>query len=148
VSPIEVREIKAEETYSLRHAILRPQDPIENCFFIGDEASTNFHLGAFSEGKVVSVASFFLESNKFFSDHLQYRLRGMATDPRFRLQGVGARLIKNGEEILKKKKSCTLLWFNARQVAFGFYERLGYQFKGEAFELPGIGPHKVMFKSL
>jgi len=40
-----------------------------------------------------------------------------------------------------------LLWCNARTSASGFYTRLGFAVVGEAFELPGIGPHHLMHRA-
>ena len=41
-----------------------------------------------------------------------------------------------------------LLWCNARVVALGFYERLGFVAEGPEFEIVPIGPHFVMTKNL
>jgi hypothetical protein len=39
-----------------------------------------------------------------------------------------------------------LLWFNARETAVPFYEKLGCTKKGASFEIPEIGLHFLMYK--
>jgi len=41
-----------------------------------------------------------------------------------------------------------LLWCNARVVALGFYERLGFVTEGPEFDIHPIGPHYVMTRQL
>jgi hypothetical protein len=40
------------------------------------------------------------------------------------------------------------LWCNARLVAVPFYERLGLEAVGPEFDIPGIGPHYVMWRAV
>lgn len=76
-----------------------------------------------------------------------YRLRGMATDNAYRGMGLGSQILQHGEMLLKVM-NCDLLWFNAREIAFPFYEKNGFKITGDMFDIPGAGPHKVMYKWL
>jgi hypothetical protein len=38
-----------------------------------------------------------------------------------------------------------VLWCDARKVALGFYERLGFDRIDEWYEVPLIGPHQLMY---
>lgn len=138
-----VREIEAEDTYWLRQEILRPGKPIETCHFNGDHEEPSFHLGAFVEGKLASVASFYLENHPQFENQVQYRLRGMATLPEFRKKGLSASLIKTGVPIIKKNQA-NLLWCNARTGAEPFYHKVGFHTCSNIFDIPDIGPHVLM----
>jgi hypothetical protein len=40
------------------------------------------------------------------------------------------------------------VWCDARQVAYGFYERMGFEFASEEFHLERIGLHRMMTRSL
>ena len=72
-----------------------------------------------------------------------WRIRGMATLPMKRGQGHGARLL--GAILAHiKAKGGDLIWCNARVVALGYYEKFGFRREGDAFEIPGAGPHYVM----
>jgi GNAT superfamily N-acetyltransferase len=88
-----------------------------------------------------------MELHQDFSSGFPYRLRGMATDPKYQNQGMGALLLQEGILHLKSIH-CDLLWFNARLRAFAFYEKLGFHYHGKIFHMDKIGPHKVMYKHL
>jgi ribosomal protein S18 acetylase RimI-like enzyme len=45
-------------------------------------------------------------------------------------------------------KNGNLIWFNARENAVKFYEKLGYTKQGNPFIIDGIGSHYVMYKML
>lgn len=144
---IEIKEIEAMETYPVRHSILRPHQDPSTCVYPGDEAPTTFHLGAFNEGKLIGIASFYKEKNLAFEQESQYQLRGMATLSEYRGMNIGMQLIIEAETILKEHQ-VDLWWCNARMVAIGFYEKLGLSVHGGIFEIEPIGLHKVMFREL
>ena len=136
-----IQLIAPEQTLELRHKILRPHQPKENSKYPADTEPMSFHVGAWDKEELVGVASFALENK--FNTGLEYRLRGMATSEKVRGLGYGKAMIRFATEELKKRK-VTLLWCNAREVAFGFYLSLGFEYRSELFEIEGIGPHKVM----
>lgn len=139
-----VRQISPEETYPLRHKILRPHQPIEMCRYEDDSRPGAFSLGAYRDGKLVGVVSASEESYKNFNQKKQYRIRGMATVPEVRGMGYGAALLLECVKRLQSQK-VDVVWFNAREVAFGFYEKLGFEYCSDMFEIKDIGPHKVMY---
>lgn len=137
--------VQARDTYPLRHKLLRPQGTVADCVFRGDEDDLTFHLGAFVENQLVSVASFYFENHDDFAavhPH-QYRLRGMATLPEHQGQGMSYALLKTAFPLIKQNQ-CSLLWCNAREAAEGFYKKVGFVSHGEIFEIPLIGPHRLM----
>ena len=123
--------------------MLRPNGTLEDCVFQGDNDELTFHLGAFVDKKLVSVASFYFEKNDRFSDPYQYRLRGMATLPEHQGQGLSWALLRTAFPVIKQNQ-CTLLWCNAREKAMGFYEKVGFTPSGEFFSIPHIGKHILM----
>lgn len=143
----EIKEISSAETLPLRQKVLKPFLRPDECVNEGDDLKTTYHFGLFYENKLVSTATFLLESHPDFSANRAYRLRGMATDSIYQGKGLGQKLLSNGVEVLRQKQ-CHLIWFNARETAFRFYEKLGFQQHGPLFELKNIGPHKVMYKYL
>lgn len=143
---IEIRQISAEDTWPLRSRVLKPFLTPSECANPGDDDPKALHLGAFRGEELVGIATFLPESHPFFPEaRIPYRLRGMATAPEARRSGAGRALIEEAESDLRER-GCDLLWFNAREVAFPFYASLGFSFIGESFDLPRIGPHKVMYK--
>lgn len=147
MSDYEIKFITAQDTWDLRHRILRPHQSLKDCVYPYDELSDSFHIGAFNAEKIICVASFNRESHPELKSAKSYRLRGMATEPEYRGHGVGRVVLNRGEQELREK-NCDLLWFNAREIAFPFYEKLGFKFLGPLFDIPGIGPHKVMYKHI
>ncbi|WP_028775415.1 GNAT family N-acetyltransferase [Shimazuella kribbensis] len=144
---LHIRQIPASETYKMRHIILRPNQLIEDCVYQGDEEETTVHLGAFWEGKLISIGSFLKASSSIFNDGLQYQLRGMATDPQYRRQKAGSTLMAEAEKMLRAK-DVELLWCNARLGVKNYYNHLGFTQVGDRFEIEPIGPHVIMLKKL
>ncbi len=44
---VEVKPITAEDTYAIRHSVLRPHQTIEDCKYDQDSVKGAFHLGGF-----------------------------------------------------------------------------------------------------
>lgn len=144
---MKVLRISAQDTYDIRHQMLRQGRPKEEVHFPHDDDDQTFHLGAFIEGKLVSVASFYFENHPDLPDEYQYRLRGMATLADHQHIGLSSALLKMAFPIIKQNL-CTLLWCNARTSAMGFYQKVGFEKVGEEFDIPTVGPHVLMFKSI
>jgi predicted GNAT family N-acyltransferase len=142
---MEVKRISASDTYPIRHKILRAGKPIESCYYHGDKDELTFHLGAFVDKKLVSVASFYFENHQQFQEKHpnQFRLRGMATLAEYQGMGLSSQLLKTALPLIKQNL-CTLLWCNARATAEGFYKKVGFEAHGEIFDIPEIGPHRLM----
>ena len=71
----------------------------------------------------------------------------MATHPKFRRKSAATKLMEESFVLLKEKK-CDILWCNARLVAVEFYKSLGFKIIGEIFDIPSIGPHYKMYRSI
>lgn len=127
--------------------VLKPHLMPQECINPGDQNEQTFHLGAYVEKRLAAIGTFEPESFSALPSTKAFRLRGMATHPDCRRQGHARTVVLQAEVILLQRK-VDLLWFNARVGAFSFYESLGYKYHGELFELPHIGPHKVMYKYL
>lgn len=62
-------------------------------------------------------------------------------------QGIGENLVYHVERYATQKKA-ELIWFNAREIAVGFYQKLGYETIGKPFAIADLGLHYIMFKRL
>ena len=141
-------KITFNDCIDLRSRILRPDQPIKNCHYAGDDLASTFHLGILKGTQVLSNGTFILEATpKLPEAKLSYRLRGMATDYNYQKQGLG-KLILEAALLELKKLHCDLLWFNARLSAERFYKKMQFEALEEIFEIPSVGPHKVMYKWL
>jgi predicted GNAT family N-acyltransferase len=144
---MEIRQIDAKDTYNIRHKVLRPNGDISECEFDGDDKEVTFHLGAYIDEDLCSVASFYLDNHPDIKEEYQFRLRGMATLEEFQSQGLSRALLKTAFPIIKKNHVNTL-WCNARKNAIGFYEKVGFETISPEFDIPTIGPHVLMKKSI
>ena len=142
---IQIKKISAKETYAVRLAVLRNNIPLPY-EFNGDFDKDTFHLGAFSDDKLIAVSSFMKVYNKQFNG-LQYQLRGMATLEDFQGLGAGRLMMEQAFKLLFDLK-IDCLWCNARVVAVPFYEKFGMKTIGNSFDIEFIGAHFVMAKML
>ncbi len=141
----EVKIISSQETYPLRLEVLWPHfDRIDQCGIDVDEVEGTFHVGAFKDGEVVSVGTFLIQKNEKFDTKKQYRLRAMASSPKVRGQNFGKKVIDFAKEELKNR-NIEILWCDARKVALRFYEKMGFKIIGDYYDVPKIGPHKLMY---
>ncbi|MGB0897414.1 MAG: GNAT family N-acetyltransferase [Flavobacteriaceae bacterium] len=142
---VEVKEITSVETYSIRHQVLRQGKPIETCQFEGDDLKTTIHLGLYYYNKLIGVASYMKVPSPLFQPSEHYQLRGMAILQQFQGKKFGNVLLEYGEKSLRAK-NCDLIWCNARASAQNFYTNYDFKTTGEAFDIPEIGTHFVMYK--
>ena len=145
--PPDVRDISAEDTLTIRQAVLRPHQTVEDCVYPGDREPESFHLGCFIDDQLITIASVYRQTETRFGQFEtteQYRLRGMATLPEFQKQGLGRAVL---QACLTRVWTVggVVLWCNARSTAAGYYRKMGFETIDSEFELPGIGPHYVMF---
>lgn len=143
---IVLKIISSEETYEVRHPVLREGKPVETCSFEGDLHPESFHLGLYVDKKLTGVASFLKNNHNHFSGN-QYQLRGMAVLPGFQQKGFGEKLFKAGEDFLLERKA-DMLWFNAREIAKNFYLKQNCFVIGKPYEIKGVGMHFLMAKKI
>ena len=142
-----VKEIKPKDCYSIRQQVLWQHKSFDDCGIDIDDQAGAFHLGAYKDDKLICVASFFKQSKAKFSEKNQYRLRAMATLPSAQNTGAARALLNTAFQILKEKGQ-DLLWCDARIIATGFYEKLGFEKLGDSYSIPIIGLHYLMYKTL
>ena len=75
-------------------------------------------------------------------------MRGVATDPDWAGRGVSRRVLAAGEATVVAVAGPALLWCNARQSAIGFYQRLGWAVCSAVFDVPLVGPHFRMTRTI
>jgi GNAT superfamily N-acetyltransferase len=142
----ELKIVKSQDTYVVRHPVLRKGRPIETCRFEGDDLNSTTHFGLFSENELIAVTSVFVHSHESLEYEIQFQLRGMAVLDAYQSKGIGKILLTAVINELKKQHVNFCMWFNARTSAVGFYEKMNFKKYGDAFEIVPIGPHYVMFQ--
>lgn len=141
---IEVRKISAEASYPLRHKVLWPHLEAHECGIDSDLFPEAFQLGSFYKGQLISIGTFFPQEHEKFTVEKAFRLRAMATDPDYRGLQAGKKLMEFAFDCLNES-GADLLWCDARLIATGFYDKLGMKTKGDVYDVPKIGPHKLMY---
>ena len=142
-----IQKITSTETYPVRHIVLRAGKPIESCQFDGDELVSSHHFGYYLNNQIIGVISLFAIDNDHLAAEKSFQIRGMAVLPSFQKQGIGEALVKEAEKFCTTQKA-DLIWFNARNSAVGFYQKMGYEIVGSEFEIKEVGPHFLMFKKI
>ena len=150
-----IRQVSAEETRPLRHHILRPGQTYEETAYPGDDLPATVHLGAFDGDRLVGIASLYREGRDGAAIPLKgplgprpgWRLRGMATDDAVRGAGFGGALLAACVDHVAAAGGGEL-WCNARMVAVGFYQRAVFEILSDEFDVPGIGAHVVMARTV
>ena len=85
-----IKSINANDTYSVRHPVLRPERPIEECYFELDNHLSSLHLGMEFNGEIIAVLSALPIKCENFPDLMSMRLRGIATLHAFQKKGFGS----------------------------------------------------------
>ncbi|RRN76510.1 GNAT family N-acetyltransferase [Pseudoxanthomonas sp. SGD-10] len=139
-----IKFVPTEAVLPIRNIVLRDGKLNDgDCVFENDDAVDTFHLAYEKGGKLVCVASFHKVNHNDFPG-LAYQLRGMATLEEHRGKGYGNMLLNFAIVYLRGRK-VNYVWCNARKVAYRFYLSLGFEFISAEFDVPKIGPHKVMY---
>lgn len=139
-----IRFIQADDVLPVRNEVLRDGKlTLEQCRFPGDDAEGAFHLGYFDNEQLVCIVTFFPKNYEGYTGK-GYQLRGMATLESHRSKGIGNQLVNFAIVYLRGQKA-NYIWCNARKKALKFYGDLGFEIISDEFEVPNIGPHRVMY---
>ena len=119
-----IQQVDVEIIRPLRSLVLRPGQPIESTDYDRDMEPQTLHYANIVNQKICSIATFYPESMLEFEALLAYRLRGMATHPNYRRQGLASSMMLQAMADIQNL-GCDLLWCKARLIAIDFYESLG-----------------------
>lgn len=144
---MQIEPIAVEQTYPLRHRILRVGRPLESCYFVGDKDPESIHLGAFENGALVGILSAL--PNPYPENQMAaFQIRGMAVAEKARKLGVATALLKSFESYFLQQTAKSYIWLNARINIQDLYLKNGYSPVGSPFLIEPIGIHQRFFKSL
>lgn len=144
---MEVRVTTAAATHPLRRAILRPHQSIGEMAWPGDDDPEAIHLVAYEGGAAVGMVSFMPLIREGSTAHKPFRLRGMGVVDQRRSAGIGAAILERGVSLVSEQGGDEV-WCHAREQAVPFYERHGFVTQGKFWDVPVIGPHVLMIRSL
>ncbi len=142
-----IKSVSSEDTFSVRHPILRKGRPLESCHFDGDNDADTIHLGAFIDDQLSGILSCYKRKSKHSNLNNQFQIRGVAVLNMHQRKGIGQALMQHAESTLIAR-SCNLIWLNARVNALPFYTQLNYVAVGSIFDVEHIGKHQCFIKKL
>ncbi|ALM49676.1 acetyltransferase [Flavobacterium psychrophilum] len=142
-----IKQIPSSATFAVRLPVLRPGKPVESCVFDGDDLPTTVHFGIFEDENLIGVISVFKANTNLLPQNNQFQIRGMAVLDSHQKIGLGDRLVKAAEDYIISQNA-DAIWFNAREIAVGFYKKMGYEIIGTPFTIGDIGVHHVMYRLL
>ncbi len=124
---MEIKKIKASDTWKIRHEVMWPDQPFE--FVQLEEDDFGLHYGAFEDHQLVSIVSCFIDA-----DVMQFRK--LATLDAYQGKGIASALLSH---IFKaaQEKGIKKIWCNARTQKKQFYEKLGMRDTGKVFTKAG-----------
>lgn len=135
---VRIAAIPVADTRSLRHSVLRPQEPLET--IVSHEPPGAVAFAAFEDGDERPIAVGLVGPG---GEPGSWRVRGMATEPEARGRGAGTAVL-DALVAHARENGARLVWCNARVGARTLYERAGFSATSEEFEIETIGPHYRM----
>jgi GNAT superfamily N-acetyltransferase len=144
-----VERVAPAVTHPLRRRVLRPGQPAAAARLAADSHPDAAAFAARDDdGVVVGTAIVVPETCPWLPDRdRSWRLRGMATDERWRGTGIGTRVLAAVLDHVRRTGG-TLVWCHARVPARRFYEQAGFVAVGDEWVEPDIGPHIRMWRDV
>lgn len=137
---IEYNSSEYKDELELRNTALRK--PIGLSIYDEDlsEEKDDYHIGAFMDNIIVGTL-LLAKINKE-----EIKMRQVAVNEQIRGKGIGMKLVHYAEALAKDNGYRKII-VDARVIASGFYEKLGYKKEGEKFIHMNI-PHYKMYKDI
>lgn len=157
-SEIQVERVSWERLREVRFEVLWPHlKSSDEARLDIDESEGALHLAAFLGEEIVGVVSVFNQKceryPELFIGEDTVRIRAMGVLEKARGLKVGVALVREVEKRSGVKHQ--VVWCDAREVAWGFYEKCGFLFASDkhgvelsAYLVPDVGIHKMMYKRL
>jgi len=139
------RRATLAEILPVRWDVLLPGWPAEKIRFPGEDAPAVMQIGAFADGRSIGCATVLPAP---WQGEAAWQLRGMGVAHDWQKKGVGQLILAEVEDLVRTVSDVRLMWCNAREVALGFYQRLGWVVASERFHVENVGPHFKMTKRL
>lgn len=139
-------ELRPEETWPLRRAVLRTGTPSPEVVLDGDDDPGTLHLGVRdAHGSLIAASTWIPRARAGAPAMPAVQLRAMAIDPGQRRRGLGARLLRHGLSSMGER-GVRVVWANARDTALDFYVRHGFDIDGDGFvdDATGLPHHRIV----
>jgi predicted GNAT family N-acyltransferase len=146
---LRVEIVDGAATRELRRAVLRPTWPLGSAMH-GDDNPDAVHIAARDDdNRVIGTCLVLPRPYPAHPDRPHaWQLRGMATSPQLRSQGIGATVLAAAIAEVRSRGG-ELIWCDARTSAVPFYAQHGFETEGAEFLHAESGiPHFRMWRAL
>lgn len=146
----DIQFVKASDIHKLRYTILFCDTGAwEKVYFVGDDDADTLHIALYIEGEIASFISLMHEVRPHLDETTTstspvYRLRGVSTVLSHRGNGYATLLIRYALNHLQVNLNARRMWFYARLNALSMYEKMGFRYSSDVFDIPPVGPHREM----
>jgi predicted GNAT family N-acyltransferase len=129
-----------DEMVALRNEVLRKPLGLHYTEEYLAEEKSDILIGAYKDNRIIACCIL-----RNISDEV-VQLKQMAVATELQGNGIGSKIVAFAEEMARNIGHCKI-FMHARKIAVPFYQKSGYQIRGDEFEEVGI-PHFMMFKEL
>ena len=143
---VSIKKIRANQTFELRHPLLRKGQPLNSCRLELDEDKLSLHLGAYKKDQLIGVLSAMPSSCPIYEKFRGIQFRAIAVHQDFQRKSLASQLIQKAFLILSKKYKPEHIWLNARVAANTLYTANGFTPIGTPFDINPIGLHQRFIK--
>ena len=140
VEPSTAAELEAYYDFRWRH-LREPWDMPRGSERDDLEDSATHVAAQLESGEIVGVGRL------HYNDNGDAQIRYMATDDSHRGRVIGKAIVEHLEQVARDHGAARLI-INARENAFAFYEKLGYEVFDDSPTMIGTIRHKLMQKQL
>lgn len=145
---MKISRVPAEATYALRQRVLRPNQTLDDMRLPGDDDPQTGIFAALIDGTVIATASVRRQHCPWWPGREDsWCLRGMATEPAYRRQGLGAAVLNALLDHVAANGG-GLVWCGVRTAALTLYLRAGFALHGQQWDEPQIGPHQRVWREV
>jgi len=141
-----VMQVRADETYDLRHRVLGRGATAADVAAADDDDPDSGHFVIKADGVVVATGTVRRRASPRAVDGSHWQVRGMAVEPTFRGRGLGSAVLSAILEHVEQKGG-DLVWCHARVAARSLYERHGFVAEGDLADDPVAGTQVYMSRS-
>ena len=144
----EIVELPTEDILALRVRVLRKGTPYTNANYPEDEYPDVVNFCIVRDGRPVATSTWFTKECPEMPGVPAVQLKGMAVDDELQGDGLGAMLIERGMRHAASVGAATV-WARARDSALYFYERRGFEVRGDGFiDGPTAMPHHIVVRAV
>jgi GNAT superfamily N-acetyltransferase len=143
----EVVRLPTADVLDLRVRVLRKGTPFTHANYPEDGYQDVVNFCIVRDGQPVATSTWFAKECPGMPGVPAVQLKGMAVDDELQGEGLGALLIDRGMQHARSL-GAVVVWARARDSALYFYERRGFEVRGDGFiDEPTGMPHHIVLRT-